>query len=166
MRGPRCSLHWDRPSGFVQWEFSDDRNFRGYGESKRGIDAPVQQGGRRMRVHVRVSLVALLICASVAVAAPAAQAFGIESFYAANCKTSACNASSPNSEYFTQAAGHPFAGITDFKLKTIQVEPGVFVPEGSVQTVRTDVGVGVSTNPEAVTQCSVANFESTEVEPA
>ena len=119
-----------------------------------------------MRVHVRVSLVALLVSASVAVAAPAAQAFGIESFYAANCKTSACNASSPNSEYFTQAAGHPFAGITDFKLKTIQVEPGVFVPEGSVQTVRTDVGVGVSTNPEAVAKCSVEKFESKEIEPA
>src|ERR1700735_3098222 len=95
MRDPGSSLHWGTPSGFVQWEFSADRNFGDDEESKRGIDAPVQQGGRRMRVHVRVSLVALLVSASVAVAAPAAQAaFSIESFFAANCKNATCTAAS------------------------------------------------------------------------
>jgi hypothetical protein len=124
-----------------------------------------------MRVHVRVSLVALLVCASVAVAAPAAQAFNIESFFAANCKNATCTDKSTKenpSEFYTQAGGHPVGGITDFKIKShvIQVSPEVAeAPEVNVKTVRTNVAPGVSTNPEAVKQCSIASFTGTPVEP-
>ena len=111
-----------------------------------------------MRSHVRVSLVALIVSASVAVAAPAAQAeFGIEAKFAANCNVSTCGEFGgpplKNSELFTQAAGHPPAGITAFKIDA----PGG-VPSGIVTHVRTDVGVGVSTNPEAVAKCSFEEF--------
>jgi hypothetical protein len=113
-----------------------------------------------MRSHVRVSLVALLVGASIAVAAPAAQAavpFGIEDIFAANCNVSTCGEfggpALKNSELYTQAAGHPLAGITAFKINT---EGGV--PSGVVTHVRTDVGVGVSTNPEAVAKCSFEEF--------
>jgi len=121
-----------------------------------------------MRSHVRVSLVALVVSACAVVAAPAAQAaFGVESFFAANCKVAAtCN--EKTAEYFTQAAGHPPAGVTDFVIKHFE-SGGVTFPEGfpggSVKEIRTDVGPGQSTNPEAVGKCSVANFTSTLVEP-
>jgi hypothetical protein len=131
-----------------------------------------------MRVHVRVSLVALLVSASVAVAAPAAQAavpFGIEQIFAANCKVSTCGefpeyGGTPlkNSELFTQAAGHPPAGITAFKVNTEGVFPNE-VPAGIatggiVSHVRTDVGVGVATSPEAVGKCSKKEFDASEKE--
>ncbi len=119
--------------------------------------------------YARVWLVALLACAGVAVAAPAAQAaFGIESFFSANCKNTTCTATSTEkdpSEFFSQAAGHPTGGITDFRVKTIEIEPGILVPEGNIESVRTDVAPGVSTNPEAVVKCSVADFQGTELEP-
>src|ERR1700735_2290025 len=132
-----------------------------------------------MRVHVRVSLVALLVSASVAVAAPAAQAavpFGIEKIFAANCKVTTCGefpeyGGTPleNSELFTQAAGHPPAGITAFKVNTEGVFPNE-VPAGIatggvVEHVRTDVGVGVATSPEAVGKCSMAQFGEKEAVP-
>jgi hypothetical protein len=131
-----------------------------------------------MRSHVRVSLVALIVSASVAVAAPVAQAaFGVESLFAGNCKveatlTNPCTAASTeakHSELFTQAAGHPAIGVTEFKIKShvIQTVPVTAeAPEGNVENIRTDVGPGESTNPEAVTKCSVKNFEGTPIEPA
>ncbi|HEY2536946.1 MAG TPA: hypothetical protein VGI24_08190 [Solirubrobacteraceae bacterium] len=131
-----------------------------------------------MKSNVRVSLVALIVSASVAfVAAPAAQAaFGIKEVFAANCKVSTCGefpefGGTPlkNSELFTQAAGHPAAGITAFKVNTEGTFPNE-APEGVatggiVTHVRTDVGVGVSTNPEAVAKCSFEEFDNTEVAP-
>jgi hypothetical protein len=122
-----------------------------------------------MRSHVRVSLVALIVSASVAVAAPAAQAaFGVESLFASNCQESAtctkASTESHHSEIFTQAAGHPPQGVTDFTIKTFK-SGGVAFPEGNVKNIRTDVGPGESTNPEAVPKCSVANFTGTESEP-
>jgi hypothetical protein len=132
-----------------------------------------------MRSHGRFSLVALLAGVIVAVSAPAAQAaFGVESFFAGNCKEGheTCNkAPTPaeekakaEEEAYTQAAGHQPFGITDFKLnrKVIQTVPFEAVaPEGNVKNVRVDVAPGVSTNPEAVTKCSIASFTGTEVEP-
>jgi hypothetical protein len=129
-----------------------------------------------MRSNARIALLAPLIgaiLALLAVSAPAAQAaFGVESFFSSNCKVeSPCTAASTetnHSEIFTQAAGHPPAGITDFTIKTFE-SGGVTYPEGfpggSVKNIRTDVGPGESTNPEAVAKCSVADFTSTEVEP-
>ncbi len=132
-----------------------------------------------MRSHVRVSLVALVVSACVAVAAPAAQAavpFGIKEVFAANCNVSTCGefpefGGTPlkNSELFTQAAGHPPAGITAFKVNTEGTFPNE-VPAGIatggiVTHVRTDVGVGVSTNPEAVGKCSMEQFGEKEAIP-
>ncbi len=123
---------------------------------------------------VRVSLVSavLVLGGLLVVAAPAAQAsFGIESFYAANCKTTTCTLKSTEehpSEYFTQAAGHPEGGVTEFTLKThvIQTVPFVAVaPEGNVKNIRTNVAPGVATSPEAVTKCPVASFTGKEVAP-
>jgi hypothetical protein len=127
-----------------------------------------------MRSHVRISLLALLTGAIVAVSASAAQAaLSVESLFAGNCKVEVpCTAASTeanHSELFTQAAGHPPAGVTDFTIKSHVIQTVPFTaeaPEGNVKNVRTDVGPGESTNPEAVTKCSVTNFTGTELEPA
>ncbi len=71
-----------------------------------------------MRSQFRVSLVALLVGALVAVLAPAAAqaAFGVESFASLTCKenepegeTKECNATT-KAQFFTQAGGHPELG--------------------------------------------------------
>jgi hypothetical protein len=132
-----------------------------------------------MRFPARVSLLALMAGATMAIFASAAQAapeFGLESFFASNCKIETCNkAATPAEEKanaeaqaYTQAAGHPPFGVTDFKLKRKQIQTVPFVafaPEGNLKNLRIDVAPGVSTNPEAVAKCSVEKFTSTEVEP-
>ena len=65
---------------------------------------------------------------------------------------------------YTQAAGHPAWGITDFKVATVGNLPNE-APLGIVTHVRTDVGPGVSTNPEAVAQRSFAEFGAAEAIP-
>jgi hypothetical protein len=127
-----------------------------------------------MRSCVRFSCLALLVGAIVAAAAPAAQAaFGLESWFASNCKVATCEKggtpaeelAKAKAEGYTQAGGHPPFGITDFKIKRVNAGGGLFVPEHSVKNLRVDVAPGVSTNPEAVAKCSVAEFTSTLVEP-
>ncbi len=132
-----------------------------------------------MSAHVRVSLLALALGVFMAVFAAAAQAapeFGVESFFAANCNATHpnCNkAATPEEEKskaeiegYSQAAGHPPFGITDFKLARHEVAPGLFLPNENLKNLRIDVAPGVSTNPQAVAKCSVEDFTSTEVEPA
>src|ERR1700686_1755430 len=129
-----------------------------------------------MRSPARFSLLALLTGAILAVLVPAAFAapeFGLESFFAANCKVATCNkAATPaeekakaEAEVYTQAAGHPPFGISDFKINRVEAAPGLFVPFKSVKSLRIDVAPGVSTNPEAVAKCSVENFPSEVVDP-
>src|SRR6266849_5981308 len=104
-----------------------------------------------MRSHVRFSLLALIACASLALSAPAAQAaFGVESFFAADCKVSTCKFTEAEkakaaAEGYTQAGGHPNWGINEFSVNTIEVKPGVFAPSGGIVThVRSDVSPGFS----------------------
>lgn len=123
-----------------------------------------------MRVQVRGPLVALLVGAFVAVLAPgvAQAAAGIESFFAANCNVNTCKKNpgetkaeelaKAKTEGFTQAGGHPNFGITDFTVKHTGAFPNE-VPEGApLVHIRTDVAPGVSTNPQAVPKCSLAEF--------
>ena len=129
-----------------------------------------------MRSPARTSLLALLLSAIFAVAAPAALAapeFGIESFFASNCKVNTCakgatpaeDKAKAEAEGYTQAAGHPPFGVTDFKLNRFEAAPGLFLPVKNLKSLRIDVAPGVSTNPEAVPKCPVTEFESTLVEP-
>jgi hypothetical protein len=141
-----------------------------------------------MRSHVRISLLAPLvgaILALAAVSAPAAQAaFGVEKFSAANCKAAYEGCAGEKLTFgpleywfpkettegeekvqgYTQAAGHPSWGITDFKVSTVGTFPNE-APTGIVKHVRTDVGPGVSTNPEAMAQCSMEEFGNKEAIP-
>jgi hypothetical protein len=118
-----------------------------------------------VRSRVRISLLALAACALVAVAAPAGAqaAFGVGKFFAANCKTAACEPGDVVSEAFATAGGHPPAGITDFTVNLEGEVPSGIATEGPVTHIRTDVAPGVSTNPQAVHQCSEAEFNGIEL---
>ncbi len=125
-----------------------------------------------IRSSGRVWFVALLAGLGLAAVAPAAHAaFGVESFFAANCNAASegCKkAANPaeekekaEKEGFTQAGGHPPFGVTDFTINHSKAG----VPEGIVSHIRTDVAPGVSTNPEGVGKCSMAEFGAEELAP-
>ncbi len=123
-----------------------------------------------MRFKVRVSFVALVLSAlAIAVVPAVAQAsFGVEKFFAGNCKLDSCGEGAvPPSESeeatkgYREAGGDVPFGVTDFVLKTEGGNPTN--PEGRVKNIRVDVAPGVVTNPEAVTRCSMADFAGTEI---
>jgi len=137
-----------------------------------------------MRLHVRVSLLALICAITVVLvpaAAQAAEAPGVEAFVAVNCKVETCaqtetdinlgppfgeqkyvEPSSPTEkesleEGYLQAGGHVPYGITDFSIKSTGSLP-FKKPDSEVKHIRTDVAPGLATNPFAVPQCSAKNF--------
>src|SRR5438445_11370120 len=125
-----------------------------------------------MRLHVRCSLLALIAGAVLVISVPAAHAgFGVESFFAAECTVSTCKfteaeKAKAEAEGFTQAGGHPNWGISDFTVNKVEVKPGVFAPSGGIVThVRSDVGPGFSTNPQAAEKCTLAQFSEKEAIP-
>jgi hypothetical protein len=73
----------------------------------------------------------------------------------------------PSSQLFTQAAGHPNYGITDFKIDTY---PSVFPISGFPTTFLKDIVVntpeGLSVNPRALPQCEVAELVKQACPPA
>jgi hypothetical protein len=141
------------------------------------------------RGRVAVALVAVVVGALMAGTAPAAQAsteFGAEILVAGNCtkefKTCGSNlltgpyafpkepsVEEARKEGYTQAAGHPAWGITSFKVNTEgelpNEVPAGLATAGPVKHVRTDVGPGVSTNPEAVPLCTKEQFGEKEAIP-
>jgi hypothetical protein len=114
-----------------------------------------------MRSCVRFSFLALLVGVIVAVSAPAAQgAFGVSKFEALDCKENApegepkeCSAKTPG-QFFIQAAGHPNVGITDFTFNELGTAGN------GVKSIRTDLPVGFSTNPQALPQCNPVDFNA------
>jgi hypothetical protein len=115
-----------------------------------------------MRSHARISLLALLATVLVVFALPAAAqaAPGIAKFEALSCNenkpegvSGECSNSTP-AQFFKQAGGHPNFGITDFSLNYAEFEG----PGNGVKSIRTDLPIGFSTNPEALPRCSQADF--------
>ena len=109
-----------------------------------------------------MSLVALVVGAIAGVSAPSAPAaFGVSKFESLTCKENApegapeeCNASTPASQLFAQAGGHPNFGVTDFTFNQ-------FGTAGNgVRTIRIDLPIGFSTNPQALPLCSTKDFEA------
>src|SRR3954454_8887959 len=71
--------------------------------------------------------------------------------------TEQCTSATP-AKWFTQAAGHPNFGITDFRLATAPHPPtevGGF-PLGFIKEIVVDTPEGLSVNPEAAPKCTVA----------
>jgi hypothetical protein len=73
----------------------------------------------------------------------------------------------PSPQLFTQAAGHPNYGITDFKIDTY---PSLFgiggFPTSFLKDIVVDTPEGLSVNPEALPQCEVAQLAKQECPPS
>jgi hypothetical protein len=115
-------------------------------------------------VRIRI-LGAALACALVALvmlsAASVSGAFEVTKWEAGTCTENSeaqpCNVET-TSKYYTQAAGHPNFGITDFRFKT-SGSSGSEKPEGNVKNIRVDLPPGLSVNPFATTRCKLVELE-------
>jgi hypothetical protein len=114
-----------------------------------------------LRLAVAVVLSAATACLWLAAGAGA---FGVEKWEAGTCANSACKDSDVNEgkadNFYTQAAGHPNFGITDFRF--FAEGPALKeVPIGHVRDVRVDLPPGLAVNPEATTaKCTPGELES------
>jgi len=135
----------------------------------------------------------MVVCGLVlaAIVPATASAVGISEFAAVNCNEAheECASTGPpfffpkeptkataEIEGFTQAGGRVPFGVTTFKVAT-EGGPGQEYPAGTTVAgeivnplkipahIRTDVAPGLATNPFAPEQCSMEEFDSTEVEP-
>jgi hypothetical protein len=121
-----------------------------------------------MRSHARklvglsaaMALVALLLATF---GASSASAFGVTKWEAGTCKSGIgeCTYGSSASRFFTQAAGHPEEGLTDFEFETESVLGlPLGLPKGAVKNVRVDLPEGLNVDPQAVPQCPKETFEA------
>jgi hypothetical protein len=111
---------------------------------------------------VSAAVLAMLCTATLLSATAADAAFGLKKWEAGTCVADAtpvaeCTYASPKAQFFTEAAGHPKAGLTDFELNTA---PPLGAPEGKLKDVRVDLPEGLNVDPQAVPQCPKETFES------
>jgi hypothetical protein len=95
---------------------------------------------------------ALVILALASFGAGSASAIGISNWEAGTCTSATCTYAGAPSEFFSQAAGHPNFGVTDF---TVGIEGG-----DEVKRVKVELPQGLNVNPQAVPQCSVETFQA------
>ena len=114
---------------------------------------------RRAAVRVAVALVAVAPSA-VVLPGSAAAALRVTKWEAGTCTQVNCEDLGPPSRFYTQAAGHPDFGITDFRFESEKTGPGHEVPTGQVKDVRVDLPEGLAVNPQATEQCSEAQLEA------
>jgi hypothetical protein len=108
---------------------------------------------------VRTGLVCVLAIGALAAAPSVAQAFSLSKWEGETCSDPTCTDAGAPANFYTQAAGHPGYGITDFSFAYKEVL-GAKEPEGNVKDVRVDLPVGLAVNPEATKQCSEAQLEA------
>ncbi|MGB7587416.1 MAG: hypothetical protein WBM00_01775 [Solirubrobacterales bacterium] len=139
--------------------------------------------GKEIRVNPaagtrRLRAVALTLAALVVTAAPASVALADTSnviekqhtpptkedgWQAGTCteeppeSSEVCSIATPG-QFFEQAGGHPQWGFTQFIVKHTTVGP-LKTPEREVKTIRVDLPVGLSVNPQATPQCKLADFK-------
>ncbi len=117
----------------------------------------------RSRRGVVAAAVMFALSIAVPTAARAADGFGVSFFDAGTCTTNTepapeCTRDSDPSFWYSQAAGHPPYGITDFRFNTANDLVGG--PIGNVKDVHVDLPVGLSVNPEATPKCETAQLEA------
>jgi len=124
-----------------------------------GMQWPMSSEGRSRMAPGKTGTIAALgaiVATALALAAPPAKAaFGVSKWEAGTCNVSVCDYGSPSSVFYTQTAGRPPFGITDFSFNT---EAPLGIPEGNVRNVRVDLPPGLSVNPQATAQCSEAEL--------
>jgi len=90
-----------------------------------------------------------------------------DGWQAGTCTTDVpeCTPETPE-RFYTQAAGHPDVGLTQFIVKNKPFEvlglpvPGTENPVGTLKTLRVDLPVGLSVNPQATPQCELSSFQA------
>jgi hypothetical protein len=118
----------------------------------------------KMLFWMRRALVAAASIVGLCALAPAAAqaGFGVSKFDAGTCTMNTepapqCTRDADPSFWYSQAAGHPQWGITDFAFNTTGV---LQTPDGNVKNVHVDLPVGLSVNPEATPKCTTAQLEA------
>ena len=112
---------------------------------------------------VRALPISLLMGALAAAYVPAgAHAFAVSKWEAGTCREVGCSDGGPSSAFYTQAAGHPDFGITDFEFAHREVAPLDQQPEGKVKDVRVDLPQGLAVNPEATEKCTEQQLDAFE----
>lgn len=136
-------------------------------------------GSKRGPLGLLVLTAAFLVL--VLGASPARAKFGIAEWQALTCKENEdtplafgeklpgfpplpaagqCTKDTPP-QWFTQAAGHPNFGITDFMLNTFSAPGAANFPEGFVKEIVVDTPEGLGVNPEASTEkCTVEQLKA------
>ncbi len=112
------------------------------------------------RSIILTALLSALLAGAVTGFTPAAAqaGFGVDKWEAGTCVVTTCTDSGSTSEFYSQAAGHPNFGITDFQFNH-KTTGTVEEPEGNVKDVRVDLPPGLSVNPEAVPECTEKQLE-------
>src|ERR1700709_219145 len=141
---------------------------------------PTAMNGERMIFRRLLLAVAIGVLGAVFVASTANAAIGIQKWESLTCKENTdlptalgtpeggyettftdpgqCVESTPE-KLFTQAAGHPNYGITDFKINTYPLGSGVAgFPTSFLQRIQVDTPEGLSVNPEAATKCQITQL--------
>jgi len=123
---------------------------------------PVAVRATRRRTATARTAVAVLAGTLAAAWLPgsAVAALTVSKWEAGTCKEVNCEDSGPPSRFYTQAAGHPDFGITDFRFTSEKAGLGHEVPTGKVKDVRVDLPPGLAVNPEATEQCSEAQLDA------
>ena len=110
---------------------------------------------------VRAGLLSMLLVAiGSALLATGAQALSVKKWEAGTCKETSCSDTGSQADFYTQAAGHPEYGITDFEFE--YKETGLLKakePEGKVKDVRVDLPPGLAVDPEVTETCSEAQLD-------
>src|SRR5882757_5141682 len=132
-------------------------------------------------------LVAVMSLGAVFAVPAANAAFGIEKWESLACKENSDTpkvgeapivgepplAKDPNqctgateSKFFSQAGGYANFFITDFTLNTFATPGAIGFPEGFVKKIVVNAPEGVSVNPEATVQCTIAQLSVNKCPPA
>jgi hypothetical protein len=84
-----------------------------------------------------------------------------DGWQAGTCTTDTppCSPQTPD-QFYTQAAGHPQVGLTQFIVKSESGFLGGKTPVGDLKTLWVDLPVGLSVNPQATPQCQLAEGAS------
>ncbi|MBS1887289.1 MAG: hypothetical protein JSU06_08880 [Actinobacteria bacterium] len=104
-------------------------------------------------ITTATALAALLLAAF---GAASASAIGIGTWEAGTCTVPECTYKSAESAFFSQAAGHPPDGVTDF---SVNVEGG-----DQVKRVKVELPEGLNVNPVAAPQCPLETFKNDEAQ--
>jgi len=128
----------------------------------RVLGSPSAQSLSALRTAVaRLTCVIVSAGVLIAVLPAAARAFSVEKWEAGTCNVTSCSDAGSHSDFYTQAAGHPGFGITDFAFAFQEnALTKAKTPEGRVRDVRVDLPPGLSVNPEATEKCTDAQINT------